>query len=70
MTEVKNLNGKRICDAELTLRIMDFPAPELAAAMRQRDGFRQGAMMGAPGGLEGRIHAAPSISGWRMPPYW
>ena len=28
--------GKRICDAELTLRIMDFPAPELAAAMRQR----------------------------------
>ena len=29
-------NGKRICDAELTLRIMDFPAPELAAAMRQR----------------------------------
>ena len=29
-------NGKRICDAELTLRIMDFPAPELAAAMRNR----------------------------------
>ena len=29
-------NGKRICDAELTLRIMDFPAPELAAAMRGR----------------------------------
>lgn len=28
--------GKRICDAELTLRIMDFPAPELAAAMRAR----------------------------------
>lgn len=28
--------GKRICDAELTLRIMDFPAPELAAAMRGR----------------------------------
>ena len=24
------------CDAELTLRIMDFPAPELAAAMRGR----------------------------------
>jgi 3-hydroxyacyl-[acyl-carrier-protein] dehydratase len=28
--------GRRICDAELTLRIMDFPAPELAAAMRRR----------------------------------
>src|SRR5512137_254709 len=28
--------GKRICDAELTLRIMDFPAPELAQAMRAR----------------------------------
>ena len=28
--------GKRICDAELTLRIMDFPAPELSAAMKQR----------------------------------
>jgi 3-hydroxyacyl-[acyl-carrier-protein] dehydratase len=26
--------GKRICDAEITYRIMDFPAPELAAAMR------------------------------------
>ena len=29
-------DGKRICDAELTLRIMDFPAPELAQAMRAR----------------------------------
>jgi 3-hydroxyacyl-[acyl-carrier-protein] dehydratase len=28
--------GKRICDAELTLRIMDFPAPELAVAMKAR----------------------------------
>jgi 3-hydroxyacyl-[acyl-carrier-protein] dehydratase len=26
--------GKRICDAEITLRVLDFPAPELAAAMR------------------------------------
>lgn len=28
--------GKRLCDAELTFRIMDFPAPELATAMRAR----------------------------------
>jgi len=27
-------SGRRICDAEITLRILDFPAPELAAAMR------------------------------------
>ena len=27
-------DGKRLCDAELTLRILDFPAPELEAAMR------------------------------------
>ena len=26
--------GKRLCDAELTLRILPFPAPELEAAMR------------------------------------
>ncbi len=26
--------GKRLCDAELTLRVLDFPAPELEAAMR------------------------------------
>lgn len=26
--------GKRICDAEITYRVLDFPAPELAAAMR------------------------------------
>ena len=26
--------GKRICDAELTFRVLDFPAPELAEAMR------------------------------------
>lgn len=30
------VDGKRIADAELTLRIMDFPAPELAAAMREQ----------------------------------
>jgi len=28
--------GRRLCDAELTLRIMDFPAPELASAMKAR----------------------------------
>ena len=28
--------GKRICDAELTLRTMPFPAPDLEAAMRER----------------------------------
>jgi 3-hydroxyacyl-[acyl-carrier-protein] dehydratase len=28
--------GKRICDAELTLRTLPFPAPELEAAMRER----------------------------------
>ena len=27
-------DGKRICDAELTLRVMDFPNPALEAAMR------------------------------------
>ena len=26
--------GKRVCDAELTLRLLPFPAPELEAAMR------------------------------------
>ena len=29
-------DGKRITDAELTFRIMDYPAPELADAMRGR----------------------------------
>lgn len=28
--------GKRVCDAELTLRTMPFPTPELEAAMRDR----------------------------------
>jgi 3-hydroxyacyl-[acyl-carrier-protein] dehydratase len=28
--------GKRLCDAELTLRILDFPTPELAATMREQ----------------------------------
>jgi 3-hydroxyacyl-[acyl-carrier-protein] dehydratase len=28
--------GKRICDAELTFRIMDFPDPRLEEAMRKR----------------------------------
>lgn len=28
--------GKRLCDAEIMLRIMPFPAPELAEAMRER----------------------------------
>jgi 3-hydroxyacyl-[acyl-carrier-protein] dehydratase len=26
--------GRRVCDVEITLRILDFPAPALAAAMR------------------------------------
>ncbi len=29
-------DGKRICDAELTFRIMDFPDPRLEQAMRAR----------------------------------
>ena len=29
-------DGKRICDAELTFRIMDFPDPQLEQAMRAR----------------------------------
>jgi 3-hydroxyacyl-[acyl-carrier-protein] dehydratase len=36
-------DGKRLCDAELTLRILPFPAPELEAAMRtqaERIGLR------------------------------
>ena len=36
--------GKRVCDAELTLRILPFPAPELEAAMRA-----QAARIGLPG---------------------
>jgi 3-hydroxyacyl-[acyl-carrier-protein] dehydratase len=28
--------GKRVCDAEITLRTLPFPAPELEAAMRAR----------------------------------
>ena len=28
--------GKRLCDAEIMLRIMPFPAPELAQAMHER----------------------------------
>lgn len=36
--------GKRICDAELTLRVMPFPAPELEQAMRDR-----AAQIGLPG---------------------
>lgn len=29
-------DGKRICDSELTLRVMPFPAPELEQSMRAR----------------------------------
>ncbi len=36
--------GKRICDAELTLQSLPFPAPELEAAMRA-----QAARIGLPG---------------------
>lgn len=31
---IRSAEGKRICDAELTLRTLPFPAPELEAAMR------------------------------------
>ena len=30
--------GRKVCDAELTLRTLPFPAPELAAAMRANAG--------------------------------
>ena len=36
--------GKRVCDAELTLRTLPFPTPELAAVMRD-----QAARVGLPG---------------------
>jgi 3-hydroxyacyl-[acyl-carrier-protein] dehydratase len=37
VTEARiEVDGKRITDAELTFRIMDYPAPELADAMRGR----------------------------------
>lgn len=36
--------GKRICDSELTLRVMPFPAPELEQSMRAR-----AAEIGMPG---------------------
>jgi 3-hydroxyacyl-[acyl-carrier-protein] dehydratase len=36
--------GRRICDAGLTLRLLDFPSPELAAALRA-----QAARIGLPG---------------------
>ena len=28
--------GKRVCDAELTFRVLDFPSPDLAASMRDQ----------------------------------
>ena len=37
-------DGKRICDSELTLRVMPFPAPELEHSMRAR-----AAEIGMPG---------------------
>jgi 3-hydroxyacyl-[acyl-carrier-protein] dehydratase len=37
-------DGKRICDSELTLRVMPFPAPELEQSMRAR-----AAEIGMPG---------------------
>ena len=40
-------DGRRICDAEITYRVLDFPAPELAAAMRAQ-AARIG--MAVPGG--------------------
>jgi 3-hydroxyacyl-[acyl-carrier-protein] dehydratase len=41
---ISGADGKRICDAELTLRTLPFPAPELEAAMRAR-----AAAIGLPG---------------------
>jgi len=36
VTETRIESGGAVCDAELTLRVMDFPAPELVEAMRDR----------------------------------
>lgn len=36
VTEARIEHDGPVCDAELTLRILDFPAPELEAAIRQR----------------------------------
>lgn len=36
VTEAKIESNGPVCDAELTLRVMDFPAPELIENMRER----------------------------------
>jgi 3-hydroxyacyl-[acyl-carrier-protein] dehydratase len=36
VTEARIEQGGPVCDAELTLRIMDFPAPELEGMIRER----------------------------------
>lgn len=36
VTKARIEQGGPVCDAELTLRIMDFPAPELEAMIRER----------------------------------
>ena len=46
--------GKRICDAEIMLRIMPFPAPDLERAMRER---------AADIGLNEILAAQPSAQG-------
>lgn len=46
--------GKRLCDAEIMLRIMPFPAPELERAMRER---------AADIGLNEILAAQPSAQG-------
>ncbi|WP_145135347.1 3-hydroxyacyl-ACP dehydratase FabZ family protein [Roseomonas gilardii] len=46
--------GKRLCDAEIMLRIMPFPAPDLERAMRQR---------AADIGLNEILAAQPSAQG-------
>ena len=46
--------GKRLCDAEIMLRIMPFPAPDLERAMRER---------AADIGLNEILAAQPSAQG-------
>jgi 3-oxoacyl-[acyl-carrier-protein] synthase II len=54
--------GKRVCDAELTLRVLAFPAPELRAAMRaqaERIGLPRAAPSVRPDGGAARVATEP-----------
>ena len=54
---IRSADGRRICDAELTLRTLPFPAPELEAAMRAqaaRIGLAEAAVAAGTGGGAGR----------------